>query len=72
MSSLVYRVHSINLEKACEEEKVRQEWPHDQDTSSPHHHTAPGSQSATDLSVINVPEVAISNPGMAKNSDNDL
>ena len=27
VSSLVYRVHSINLEKACEEEKVRQEWP---------------------------------------------
>ena len=40
--------------------------------ASPHHRTAPGSQSATDLSVINVPEVAISNPGMAKNSDNDL
>ena len=41
VSSLVYRVHSINLEKACEEEKVRQEWPHDQDTSSPHHQSSP-------------------------------
>ena len=40
VSSLVYRVHSINLEKACEEEKVRQEWPHDQDTSSPHHQSS--------------------------------
>ena len=40
VSNLPYRVHSINLEKACEEEKVRQEWPHDQDTSSPHHQSS--------------------------------